>query len=105
MKKQYDIKDVVKRYARSYLRFLKENNLIYKDKEELFELLSYSIKCIYKQEAVEFNSLIADYGDYCVFSLRSVYKVPEKLNLVDTVKLVGAIQTYFVMLMENNQGY
>lgn len=99
---KYELTGVIQRYTRSFISFLQENSLLYKNKKDLFELLGYSIKKLYHQEAIEFNELISSYGDSCIAYLEKVTGTPNKLTLEDTIILIDSITAYFVILMEED---
>lgn len=104
MRKKYNTLEVIQRYTRRFLLFMKENSLVYENKRDLYELFMYSLKSVFGVDAVEYNPLISIYGTQCTAYLMSTKNVPKRLDLEDTTVLIEKIGNCFVRVMKNREG-
>lgn len=106
----YDLKKVMSIYVKGYMSFVKERDVPDENREELYDLFSYSLKKLYEFAPVEDNSLINRYSKSCIAYLRKLKGVPKRYSKLDMsvrVSIISMCQSYFVasgLLFDNVEG-
>lgn len=99
---KYQIHELSRTYVRTFIHFLAKVG-IESSSSDAFELLCYSLKTLCGLEVVEYNSIIAKYGEKSIKSLSKIKRVKLKLDdltLEEKVALVECSKIYLSIILQ-----
>lgn len=107
----YNLKKVTGAYVRRFCDYIQVRNFDLQNMSQLYDLFSYSLKCIYGFPPTENNFYIEQYGENCISYLKKTKGVPRassRLSVEDRLSIIRMGIYYFVavgMLNEESTKY